>query len=34
VILNNDLGVFYAAGNSNNGDSTTENAITDSGGAQ
>ena len=34
VLLNNHLGVFYAAGNSNNGDSTTENAITDSGGAQ
>jgi hypothetical protein len=34
VILNNDLGAFYAAGNSNNGDSTTENSITDSGGAQ
>jgi hypothetical protein len=34
VLLNNALGVFYAAGNSNNGDSTTENTITDSGGAQ
>jgi hypothetical protein len=34
VLLNSALGVFYAAGNSNNGDSTTENAITDSGGAQ
>jgi hypothetical protein len=34
AILNSALGVFYAAGNSNNGDSTTENAITDSGGAQ
>jgi hypothetical protein len=34
VLLNSDSGVFYAAGNSNNGDSTTENAITDSGGAQ
>jgi hypothetical protein len=34
VLLNNDLGLFYAAGNSNNGDSTTENSITDSGGAQ
>ena len=34
VVLNNALGVFYAAGNSNNGASTTENAITDSGGAQ
>jgi hypothetical protein len=34
VLLNNDLGTFYAAGNSNNGDSTTENFITDSGGAQ
>ncbi len=34
VLLNNALGVFYAAGNSNNGDSKTENAITDSGGAQ
>jgi hypothetical protein len=34
VLLNNALGTFYAAGNSNNGESTTENAITDSGGAQ
>jgi hypothetical protein len=34
VLLNNDLGAFYAAGNSNNGSSTTENPITDSGGAQ
>jgi hypothetical protein len=34
VLLNNDLGVFYAAGNSNNGDSTTANDITKSGGAQ
>jgi hypothetical protein len=34
ALLNNDLGVFYAAGNSNNGDSATENPITDSGGAQ
>lgn len=34
ALLNNALGVFYAAGNSNSGDSTTENAITDSGGAQ
>jgi hypothetical protein len=34
VVLNSALGDFYAAGNSNNGDSTTENAITDSGGAQ
>jgi hypothetical protein len=34
AILNNNLGVFYAAGNSNNGDSTTPNPITLSGGAQ
>jgi hypothetical protein len=34
ALLNNDLGVFYAAGNSNNGSSTTPNAITNSGGAQ
>jgi hypothetical protein len=34
ALLNNDLGIFYAAGNSNNGDSTTPNPITNSGGAQ
>jgi hypothetical protein len=34
ALLNNSLGVFYAAGNSNNGASTTPNAITNSGGAQ
>lgn len=34
VILNNASNVFYAAGNSNDGASTTENDITDSGGAQ
>ncbi len=34
VILNNDLGTFYAAGNSNNGGTSTENPITLSGGAQ
>ena len=34
VILNSALGTFYAAGNSNNGNSTTPNPITLSGGAQ
>ena len=34
AVLNNALGIFYAAGNSNNGNSTTPNPITNSGGFQ
>jgi hypothetical protein len=34
TLLNNDLGIFYAAGNSNNGDTAAPNPITMSGGAQ
>jgi hypothetical protein len=34
ALLNNDLGIFYAAGNSNNGGTAVPNPITNSGGAQ